>query len=245
VLETGRLQYGVASSYISIIAEDQTIPAYWAYPQLAGVFPSLVVLHGEKGLSPQVRMWVRRFAEQGYYVIAPNLLSGTEEENIDPRTAILANGLARLRPAIEALRTHSSTQGQVGLLGWRAGGEIAFEALHMEAVRTAVIVGARLDEFIHHAGENDMPFLAIYGDSDDQVIPSQLYNFSQAIAHSPASEKLLILPGVGNDFMDANAPGYHEVYTNKVWGIALDFLSHYLPPPRRKRDTHQDLTAQL
>src|SRR5215813_11688437 len=52
-----------------------TIPAYDARPEAAGRYPIVLVISGFTGNSDQNKDVVRRFAQAGYYAIAPELYS--------------------------------------------------------------------------------------------------------------------------------------------------------------------------
>ncbi len=62
------------------------LTAYIARPQANGQYPGIIVIHEIWGLNDQIRGVVRRYAEQGYVVLAPHLFSSQgkllNEENI-------------------------------------------------------------------------------------------------------------------------------------------------------------------
>ena len=73
MFEASHLQYNIVSGYIQIVSDGHHLPAFWAHPEMGGPFPGLVMLHDRWGLTAHIRAQARRFAEQGYYVIAPDL----------------------------------------------------------------------------------------------------------------------------------------------------------------------------
>ena len=62
------------------------IPSYLTYPQEKGNYPGIIIIHEIWGLNNQIKGVAKRYAEQGYAVLAPNLFSRggeiLEEENI-------------------------------------------------------------------------------------------------------------------------------------------------------------------
>ncbi|MEJ2295123.1 MAG: dienelactone hydrolase family protein, partial [Candidatus Lokiarchaeota archaeon] len=62
------------------------LKAYLTQPREKGKYPGLIVIHEIWGLNEQIKGVSRRYAEQGYVVIAPHLFSSKEnilkEENI-------------------------------------------------------------------------------------------------------------------------------------------------------------------
>ena len=66
--------------------------AFLARPVKAGKYPAIIVVHENRGLNDHIRDVARRFAKQGYVVLAPDYLSrqgGTMKA--DPKGAGLAN----------------------------------------------------------------------------------------------------------------------------------------------------------
>ena len=66
---------GMTARDIQLQSGGTTIPAYDARPEAAGRYPILVVISGFTGNSEQHKDVVRRFAQAGYYAIAPELFS--------------------------------------------------------------------------------------------------------------------------------------------------------------------------
>jgi len=76
------LAQAIATDSKGILARDTmvpvggtTIPAYDARPEAAGRYPIVLVICGFTGNSDQNKDVVRRFAQAGYYAIAPVLYS--------------------------------------------------------------------------------------------------------------------------------------------------------------------------
>lgn len=73
MFDSRRVQHQITSGFINIVADSHYLPAFWAHPELGGPFPGLVLIHEAWGLTAHIRTLVRRFAELGFYVIAPDL----------------------------------------------------------------------------------------------------------------------------------------------------------------------------
>lgn len=58
-------------------------PVYLSRPDVAGLHPAAVVLHGADGQTPSVRALCRRLARYGYVAAAPDLVGGTISESPD------------------------------------------------------------------------------------------------------------------------------------------------------------------
>lgn len=230
--ETRHIQYRITSGYISIYAGEHLVPAFWAHPEVGSEFPGLVLLH--ENLTVQTRSLVRRLAETGFYVIAPDLYDGEPANTPDAlRDKLLALGPQRVTAAIDALRTHNHCNGNVGIIGWGVGGELAYHAaLRYSDLNAVVVFYARPDPYIDGIATDDTPILAIYGDSDPSIRPIILNKLSQAMLDSPAQSLLVIYPDARNGFSDAESPNYHPEYAANAWGKTLDFLRDRLDMPR-------------
>lgn len=66
---------GILPRDIMVPVGGTTIPAYDARPEAAGRYPIVLVICGFTGNSDQNKDVVRRFAQAGYYAIAPELYS--------------------------------------------------------------------------------------------------------------------------------------------------------------------------
>src|SRR5262245_14763804 len=66
---------GIVARDVQIPAGGTTIPGYDARPEAQGRYPIVVVISGFTGNSEQNKDVVRRFAQAGYYAIAPELYS--------------------------------------------------------------------------------------------------------------------------------------------------------------------------
>ena len=80
---------GLTARDIQIPAGGTTIPGYDARPEAAGRYPIVVVISGFTGNSDQNKDVVRRFAQAGYYAIAPELF---DVDDLDvPRHELVAD----------------------------------------------------------------------------------------------------------------------------------------------------------
>src|ERR1044071_4297139 len=66
---------GILARDVQLPVGGATIPGYDARPEAAGRYPIVVVISGFTGNSDQNKDVVRRFAQAGYYAIAPELYS--------------------------------------------------------------------------------------------------------------------------------------------------------------------------
>ena len=116
MFEASHLQHNIVSGFIQIVSDGHQLPAFWAHPELGGPFPGLVMLHDRWGMTPHIRAQARRFAEQGYYVIAPDLFNRRTASTLPQADALLAQvgeaALPHVITALNALKTHHKCDGK-------------------------------------------------------------------------------------------------------------------------------------
>src|SRR5579859_4683530 len=114
---TRLVQHQVTSGFINVVAENHYLPAFWAHPEIGGTFPALVLIHTWLGLDGYMRRQVRRFAELGFYVIAPDLFDGqvatSDEQGRVLETQFGEVGVAKISAALRALETHNRVNHRV------------------------------------------------------------------------------------------------------------------------------------
>jgi carboxymethylenebutenolidase len=242
-MQTDRVEYPINSGYIQVVAEGHMLPAFWAHPDTGGKFPGVALIHDQWGLTPHTRLLVRKIAENGHYVIAPDLFQrktpGTVMEARQLIAALGEAGPPYVAAAIGALTTHNHCNGDIGVVGIGMGGTLA---LHMAAHRTdlkaVVAVQGDVEPVRLLLSVSAIPLLAIYGErgltlTDEQRAVLQLTGPGD---ESQPERRLITYPDAGADFMDEGLPGYVAAAADDVWIKQLDFFGRYLTGPSQPPD---------
>jgi carboxymethylenebutenolidase len=238
--ETRHVQHPITSGYISIIAENHQLPAFWAHPQMGAEFPALVLIHESWGLTAHIRGCVRRLAETGFYVIAPDLYDGqvatTPEQAAALATQLGEAGVARVAAALSVLEHHNHSNGKVGVVGWQMGGEIALHmTIYRPDIKAAVIFYARPDHYLTMMPAEETPMLCFYGDSDPNISVDMLEHMRGMLASSPGKGQLVVYPQTATGFFNETLPEYNATYAGDAWNRMVEFLVERLEPPRQVR----------
>lgn len=240
MFEASHLQYNIVSGYIQIVSDGHHLPAFWAHPDLGGPFPALVLLHDIWGLTPHIRADARRFAERGFYVIAPDLFDGqtadTPEHAQQFTEAVGMKGRAYVLAALRALRTHHKCNGKIGLIGWGFGGQLA---IHVGAARDdlrGVVAFYSVPEDISPAELRMMssPLLAFFGADDPTTPADQIDALRSTLDATDVPHEIVVYSGAGREFFnDARPDAFNEEIAANAWQRALSFLNEHLevPPP--------------
>jgi carboxymethylenebutenolidase len=235
--ETRLVQHGVTSGFINIVADSHYLPAFWAHPELGGTFPGLVLVHEWWGLTAQIRRQVRRLAELGFYVIAPDLFNHktahTADEGLALQQELGEAGPARVGAALRALQTHHRSNGRIAVIGWQLGGELAYHAaLHRTDLDAAVVFYGKPDAYLTLMPADETPILALYGDKDPNIPPAMIERVKAALAKSSAKCEIEVYPGAMMGFFNDDLPTYQQQAADDAWMKMLDFLCEHLQVPR-------------
>jgi carboxymethylenebutenolidase len=231
--ETRRVQHRIISGFISIVAANHSLPAFWAHPEIGGPFPGLVLIHEWWGLTAHIRTQVRRFAELGYYVVAPDLFDGqtatTADQGLTLQQKLGEAGPPRIGAALRALETHHRCNGQMGVVGWQLGGDLAlYAAMHRTDLKAVVAFYARPDDYLVLMVADETPILALYGEHDTTITPDTLERTRQALAKSPGKGEVIVYPGATTGFFNEELPTYNPQAAAGAWQKMLQFLDEHL-----------------
>lgn len=227
------VQHRIISGYINVVADEHYLPAYWAHPELGGPFPGLVLIHEWWGLTAQIRTQVRRFAELGFYVIAPDLFNGKIARDADQGLKLQQQlgeaGPPRVTAALRALATHHRCNGKMAVVGWQLGGELAYHAaIHQTDLKAAVVFYGRPDAYLVLMPANETPILAFYGDKDQATPPDMIAQVRAALAKTPVKCEIVVYADATTGFFNEDLPTYQPQAATAAWSKTLDFLVEHV-----------------
>ncbi len=234
MFEASHLQYNIVSGNIFIVSDGHQLPAFWAHPELGGPFPGLVLLHDAWGLTAHIRAQARRFAEQGYYVIAPDLFNRQVLDSVAQARQRFAQmgGVANayLVAALNALRTHHKCNGTMGVIGWGLSGELALRAAILRDDLGAVVTFYAVPKDVTPAELRMMttPLLAIVGGADPDTPLDQVRALGDVLASVSTEHAVAIYQGAGRDFFNDTRAEFNPEAAESAWNRALSFLNTHL-----------------
>jgi carboxymethylenebutenolidase len=175
--------------WTDIIAADGTrFRAHVAAPR-TGLGPGLLVIHGAEGPTANILALCRRFADEGYAVVAPDLtrhFSGSAPPGARLVAALGDIFAARtvLAPYLEAAaKTGAIAIAEGGALAWRLGANRAIDALVIygqppEAAKACVCPAA-----VHFAGAGSTSALAAIRAAMSEQPRGRLYEYPDCKAY--------------------------------------------------------------
>ena len=237
---------------LSLPVDGADMPAFAVHPQNAEHAPGIILIHEIWGLNDNIRDIAQRFAGQGYSVLAPDLLKGTDiEGKVDPsifqemqdptkrdeaqkkmRAALApmqspdfaAALLKKLRVCFAELQ--KSTE-KIAVMGFCFGGSYSFAFAAEEPRITACIPFYGQPPSEEQIKRIQAPVLAFYGEQDQNLMQSLPLLKVQMQKHGKTFENH-VYPQTGHAFFnDQNPRMYQKEAAEDAWKKSLAFLATF------------------
>lgn len=208
---------------------------YLVAPAGDGPFPSVLVMHENRGLNPYVKDVARRFAVAGFLALAPDGLSpigGYPGNDDDGRTMQRTLDQGELRQdmvnSARFVKTHEMSTGALGATGfcW-GGGTTNFLATEL---------GDELDAgapFYGSAAATDRvpqikAAIQVHYAEDDQRVNAMRPEYEEALRASGVTYEMHTYPGTRHGFHNYSTPRYHPEAAQQAWNRMVAFFNEHL-----------------
>lgn len=226
--------------WLEIAAGDRTVHSFAVHPETNDPVAAVIVIHENRGLTDWVRSFADQLAEAGYIAIAPDLLSGFDDDH--DRTADFSSSDAardaiyQLDPAqvtsdLLAVRAHAaglpSANGTTAVLGFCWGGSQTFRfATDSQDIAAAMVFyGSPPESGYEHI---TAPVYGFYGENDERINSTIPETVDRMAEHGNAYE-YEIYDGAGHAFMrqgdDPEASGDLKAARDAAWTRLTTILS--------------------
>lgn len=208
---------------------------YLVQPKGKGPFPSVLVVHENRGLNPYIEDVARRLATDGFLALAPDALSplGGYPGNDDDGRAMqqkLDGGkiLVDMENGAEFLRKHSLSNGKLGVTGFCFGGGVSNNL--------AVKMGSNLKVAVPFYGsapkiedvKNIKAYvLAHYAENDERVNATQ-DEYRKALEANKVKFEMHTYKGTSHGFHNNSTPRYDEKAAKLAWERTISAFKKYL-----------------
>ena len=229
-------------------AGGDEIEAYLAQPLSVGRYGGVVVIHHMPGYDEATKEMTRRFAAHGYLAICPNLYD-REAPGASPddaaATARAAGGVPDDRlvgdvdGALHFLKSLSSSNGKVAVIGYCSGGRQAFLAgcrLQLDAVVDcygAFVVatppqGSSMEPLLHLTPQLSAPLLGLFGAEDGYPSPDEVAQLETALKENGKPYEIHNFENAGHAFFATDRPSYRVEAANAGWAAIWAFFEEHL-----------------
>ncbi len=208
---------------------------YLVQPTGDGPFPTVIVIHENRGLNPYIEDVARRAAVEGFLALAPDGLApiGGYPGN-DDDGKIMQKSLDReklftdLLNSARWLKAHNLSNGKLGATGFCYGGGVV-NAL-------AVAMGSELDAgspFYGAAAKAEdvskirTPLLIHYAE-DDERVNAMRADYEAALKASNATFEMHTYAGTRHGFHNNSTPRYDKEQAAIAWDRTIAFFKKHL-----------------
>jgi carboxymethylenebutenolidase len=237
--------YAVAQTTITeedLFTERVTYPTdggemkgYVARPKKEGKYPTVIVIHENRGLNPHIEDVTRRAAKAGFLAMAPDALSllGGTPPNEDEARGLFAKldnnqNTTNFAKAFPYLRSRKDSNGKFGCVGFCWGGAMANQlAVHVPDLKAAVAFYGRQPDAA------DVPKIKaavqLHYAALDERINAGMAAYEAALKENKKVYEQYVYEGVNHAFHnDTSAARYSESAAKLAWGRTVDFWKKYL-----------------
>ncbi|MGF1607598.1 MAG: dienelactone hydrolase family protein [Rhodothalassiaceae bacterium] len=243
---------GLVTETAMFPAAGTELPAYIVRPQGEGPFPVIVVVHEIFGVHEYIRDVARRFAQQGYYAIVPDLyaragdpsgLSDFSKIREIVRTATHDQVMGDLTRLVDWLEGRSAAKTEaLGITGFCWGGSVVWMfAAQDPRVDAGVAWYGRLRapeaarSFdaserpwpIDVATKLNAPVLGLYGGQDRGIPAEDAEAMAEALKQADQPSSIIIYDQAGHGFHADYRQSYHEQAATDGWQRALDWFEQH------------------
>jgi carboxymethylenebutenolidase len=226
------------------------IEGYLARPLGPGPYGAVVVIHHMPGYDEGTKEITRRFATRGYLALCPNLYT-REAPGASPDDAAAAARAAGGVPderligdvagAAAHLRSLTSSNGKVGVIGYCSGGRHAFLAACNVPLDAAVdCYGAFITRtppegfpvpftpLLDIADRLACPLLGLFGADDKYPTPDETAELRQTLTKLGKTFEFHTYDDAGHAFFSVDRPSYRPHAAIDGWKRIFDWFDRYL-----------------
>ena len=216
-------------------ADGATLTGYLAQPEGDGSYPGIIVIQEWWGLDDHIKDVTRRFAEQGYVALAPDLYHGVvATEPDEARKLVMALDMAaavgEIQQAISYLLEQAAVGSEkAGIVGFCMGGRLTLmTALADDNLGAAIaFYGSPLEPA--QVGELKAPLLGLYGSADSGIPVDGVNAMATALEEAGIEHEIQIYDGAQHAFFnDTRANSYNADAAADAWARALAWFGQHL-----------------
>ena len=222
-------------TYASPGGNSGEMRGYLVQPAGEGPFPTVLVMHENRGLNPYIQDVARRAAVAGFLALAPDGLAplgGYPGNDDDGRAMQRSLDHAKLQQdmlnSAHFVRTHELSNGKLGATGfcW-GGGPTNFLATEMgeELAAGAPFYGRAADT--DKVGDIRAALLVHYAE-DDERVNAMRADFESALKAHKVRYEMHTYPDTRHGFHNYSTPRYNAEAASLAWNRTMAFFHEHL-----------------
>ncbi|MBV9569786.1 MAG: dienelactone hydrolase family protein [Alphaproteobacteria bacterium] len=242
---------GLDAAEVKIPTADVTIPAYRARPKGKSNLPLVLVVQEVFGIHEHIRDICRRFANLGYYAIAPSLYArygdpgkydmSTAQQLVKDIVSKVPDRevMSDLDAAVNFAGKDGADAKRLGITGFCWGGRIVWlYSAHNPQVKAGVAwygqlrspqpPDARRPKYpLDLVGDMHAPVLGLYGGKDKGISQADVAAMNAALQKAGKESKLEIFADAEHGFFADYRPSYNAMDAQQGWRELLAWFRKY------------------
>lgn len=226
------------SETVQFTSDATAITAFLARPDAAVAAPAVMILHEWWGLNDHIKEIARRFANEGYAALAPDLYSrlGSKVTKDSQEAANLMGALSSqlalrdLNAATAYLKQQPFVDGlRIGVVGFSMGGTFALtQVCHNSDLKAVAVFYGKVPP-IESLDYLLCPVLYHYGEQDGWVTKQEVDRLRQGLAQHGKPGEVVVYPNGRHAFFNDTRPDvYNPSDATAAWQKTLQFFATYL-----------------
>ncbi|WP_395018791.1 dienelactone hydrolase family protein [Dongia sp.] len=211
------------------------IATYVAKPANGDKFPTVVVIHENRGLNPHIKDVTRRLATEGYLAVGVDMLTplgGTPADEEKAREMIgqlkPEDVATQLTAVVAAVRARPDSNGKVGAVGFCWGGAATNNLAVADPTLNAAVAYYGRQPSDDKVTAIKAPLLLHYAGIDENVNKG-IQGYEAALKANGKSYELHMYEGANHAFNnDTNEARYNKEAADLAWGRTLEFFKKNL-----------------
>lgn len=212
-----------------------SIKGYLARPAKGKKFPTVLVIHENRGLNPYIEDVARRLAKAGYMAFAPDGLTsvggfpGTDEAGAVAFRKV--DGKKMFEDFVAAakwLKTRPDSKGKLGAVGFCFGGGV----VNQLAVRLGPDLNAGVAYYGRQPGAADVPKISaplmLHYAGNDQGVDAGIPAYEAALKANNKKYEMFKYDGTQHGFHNDTTPRYNAEAAKLSWDRSLEFFKKNL-----------------
>ena len=220
-------------------------------PADGGPRPGVIVVMEAFGVNPNIRGVARRFAEEGYAAVAPDLFHRSGRLRFAPydklqemREDLRSGGFgdasidADIQAAVDRLRADPDV-GRIGIVGFCLGGRVAMQsAIRASGLSAAAVYyggfmfpgGDVPDAFsaMREAERLAVPVIGFFGEDDQNPTPEQARALDERLTALGKEHRFHYYEGAGHGFFCDDRDSHRPQAAADAWAKTLAFFAERL-----------------
>jgi carboxymethylenebutenolidase len=208
---------------------------YLVQPAGEGPFPSVLVIHENRGLNPHIEDVARRAATEGFLALAPDGLApvggypGNDDDGRELQRSLTPAELDQdIINSARFLKAHALSNGRLGATGYCWGGGMTN--------RLAVELGSDLDAGVPFYGAAppledveriEAAMLIVYAGTDERI-NAMWPDYQAALERNDVAHEMEMYAGTLHGFHNNSTPRYNATAAGLAWNRTIGFFREHL-----------------